>query len=106
MRLFAYRLALALGRADVDALLSELTWPQLREWIAYYELDPWGGPRGDLQAGIIASTMANIHRGRKAPLRPRDFMPQFGRRAQTQDEMVAVLTLAAQAAQRAKRWRR
>lgn len=40
-RRFLYRLALALGRHDVDELAAELTPDQLDEWAAYYQVEPW-----------------------------------------------------------------
>ena len=83
-------------------MLAEMTWTQLREWMAFYELDPWGGPRGDLQAAIVASTMANLWRQKGRAYRVADFLPTFGARRQTQSEMSSVLMMAAQAAMRAK----
>lgn len=103
MRTFAYRLALALGRLDVDAMLSELTWPQMREWLAFYQIDPWGGARGDVQAAIVSSTMANMWRGKGKPARAvADFLPTFGHLRQTQAEIGAILTMAARAARAAR----
>lgn len=54
---------------------------ELSEWMAYYELEPWGEDRGDLRAGIVASVIANVNRDpkqRRAPFEPQDFMPEFG----------------------------
>jgi len=31
-----------LGRHDVDGLLAELSSQQLAEWLAYFQLEPWG----------------------------------------------------------------
>lgn len=43
-----------------------------------YSQNPWGGWRGDLQAGIIASTFCNVMAGKNARrARPIDFMPDF-----------------------------
>lgn len=53
---------------------------QLEEWRAYYELEPWGGYRGDLQAGITASALWNIYRDRRKkqePFTPEDFVLKF-----------------------------
>lgn len=64
-------------------MLESITSTQLSEWMAYYELDPWGGERADLLAGIIASTIANCNRAKNQPaFKPKDFMPRFddGRR--------------------------
>ena len=68
------------------------------EWRALYELDPWGEERADLRAGIIASTIANVNRGKGKSFSPGDFMPEFDkpvRTLQTPQEMAAVLTMFA-----------
>jgi len=36
------RLAIACGRHDVDAMLESMTAQQFNEWIAYYQLEPYG----------------------------------------------------------------
>ena len=43
-------------------------------------MEPWGPERADLNAGIIASTVANCHRNSEAkpePFTPADFMPRY-----------------------------
>lgn len=55
-----------------------ITGPQLADWLDFYTVEPWGDTRADLRAGIVAATMANIHRDpkrRPTPFAPRDFMP-------------------------------
>ena len=48
----------------------------MAEWIAYDRIDPWDENRADLRAGIIASVIANVNRGKKTKaFTPRDFMP-------------------------------
>jgi hypothetical protein len=48
---------------------------ELVEWRAYYELEPFGQARGDLQAGIVASTVVNLFRSEDAkPVGPSDFL--------------------------------
>jgi len=48
--------------------------------MAYYQLEPFGQDRDALNAGIIASTMANIHRGKgQKTYTPTDFIPEFGK---------------------------
>tara|TARA_Y100000590_G_scaffold391489_2_gene468153 strand:+ start:3406 stop:3708 length:303 start_codon:yes stop_codon:yes gene_type:complete len=62
-----------------------VTSSELTEWFAYYQLDPWDGSRRhDLPAAIVASTVANVNRGKNSrPLQPTDFMPDFdGRHSQ------------------------
>lgn len=58
-------------------MLRNIDSKELSEWMAYYKLDPFGGERGDLQAGIVASTVANVNRDskkRRKPFEPKDFM--------------------------------
>ena len=53
---------------------------ELAEWLAYAQLEPFGEPRADLRAGIVASTIANTHRDpkvRKRPFEPQEFVPDF-----------------------------
>lgn len=48
---------------------------ELGTWAALYNIDPFDEERADLRAGIVASTLANIHRGKNTePLSPFDFM--------------------------------
>lgn len=62
----------------MDALLQSMSADIFAEWAAYYELEPWGGERGDLRAGIVASVIANTHRHKDhRPFTPHDFMPTF-----------------------------
>ena len=47
------------------------------ECMLYDQMEPFGGPRGDLQAGVIASVIANVNRDPKKktkPWSPVDFM--------------------------------
>lgn len=59
-------------------MLAQMSAAQLRGWMAYYNIEPWGEDRGDLRAGIVAATVANAFRKKGSrPMRPADFMPQF-----------------------------
>lgn len=42
-------------------------------------IEPVGGTRGDVQAAIVASTMANCHLGKGKSVKPSDFMPEWWR---------------------------
>ena len=99
---FAHRLALSLGVWDVDAMLDAMPAPVLFRWMAYAQIEPFGEERSDLRAGIIASTVANVNRGRRAPYKVSDFMPKFSSRQQTPAEMGAILFAAAAAARAGK----
>lgn len=59
----------------------------MSEWIAFAQTEPIGDVRGDLQAAIVASTVANAHRQRKKAYKVSDFMPTFERREQAPEEM-------------------
>lgn len=65
----------------VRRLLEDTTSAELTEWAAFYEMEPFGPERGDLQAGIVAATVANVNRDpkkQKKPYNAQDFMPKFG----------------------------
>ena len=56
-----------------------MTHAEFMSWLAYYRLEPWGEERADLRTGILASTVANCHAGKRSrPFEPKDFMPHFG----------------------------
>jgi hypothetical protein len=60
----------------VAELLERLDSYELTEWMAYEALEPFGEERADMRAGIIASTIANVNRGKgQKPFSPTDFMP-------------------------------
>ena len=45
-------------------LYREIDSAELVEWQAYYNLEPWGEQKADIRTGIIASTIANVNRGK------------------------------------------
>ena len=60
-RRFALRLALELGYANVDAMLREMTAQQFTEWIAYYQLEPFGTLMYDVEWATWKALYANAH---------------------------------------------
>lgn len=52
---------------------------EFAEWMAFFRVEPFGDVRGDLQAGIVASTVANVNRDpkKRRPFSPADFLPDF-----------------------------
>jgi hypothetical protein len=73
-------------------MLSEISSLQFAEWMAYSGLEPWGEERDDLRMGIIASTIANVNRGKNTkPFKPTDFMPSFEQETEEQaaERMIA-----------------
>ena len=89
-------MALALG-CTVGELLGRISSRELTEWMAYFELDPFGQERADLRSAIVASTVANTVRDPKKkqkPWLPRDFMPKFEQqREQTWQEQLAIVEM-------------
>ena len=57
-RRFAYRLALALGQPNVDAMLARIPWRQWQEWIEYHSLEPFG--QAGFRLGFAASGLGNL----------------------------------------------
>jgi len=79
----------------VKELLQKCDSLELAEWAAYNSLEPIGGKRGDLHAGIIASTIANVNRGKNTKaFSPADFMlvDREEKEEQTEDEMKALFS--------------
>lgn len=61
----------------MNELKATLTSAELTDWIAYFNLEPFGEERADLRAGIVASTIYNVNRGKGRAMHPIDFMPKF-----------------------------
>ena len=73
-------------------MLAEISSALFAEWLAYSRIEPWGEERADLRAGIVASTIANVNRGKKGKeFSPADFMPKF----ETEDEDAAAARMIA-----------
>ncbi len=70
-----FRLALAMS-LPVRELLARIGSDELTEWMAFYQLEPFGDFRADLRSAIVACTLANAHRSKEGrPFTPEDFMP-------------------------------
>jgi hypothetical protein len=94
VRRFAFRLALALGEPNPDAMLARMPNRVFKEWVAFAEVEPFGEERADMRAAIVAATIANVNRKKgKAPYKVRDFMPVFERRRQTWQEQLRVVEM-------------
>lgn len=66
-----------MGQPNPDAMLAAMTPSQLGEWLAYYEIDPWGEQRADLRAAIVATEIhraAGSRRSDGQPIEPKQFM--------------------------------
>lgn len=78
---------------SVKKAQREINSAEFAHWVAYYRIDPFGDERADLRAGIIASTVANVHATKKSQqLKPADFMPDFEPpKRQSTKEMIDVM---------------
>ena len=89
----------------VKELLSRCDSYELAEWAAYHSIEPIGGLRGDLQSGIVASTIANVNRGKNSKsYSPADFMliGNDEKEPQTEEDMKAVMMGLATRTEKAK----
>lgn len=77
----------------------------LDRWMAYYQVEPFGQARGDLQAGMICASLHNIamaKAGEVGDRSPGDYLLKFGeeeseRDAPTVEELETKLSVWAQA---------
>lgn len=65
-------MALGLG-CTVAELEERLTSRELTEWLAYWQMEPWGQWRDNWHHAMTQAMLFNIHRGRKAARGPADF---------------------------------
>lgn len=55
-----------------------MSYSELADWMIYYSIEPFPEERADLRAGIIASTLANVHRSKNGKVfKPEDFIPEY-----------------------------
>lgn len=53
---------------------------ELGEWFEFFNLEPWGWEADCFRSGIVAATVANVHRDtsrKKTPFEASDFIPGF-----------------------------
>ena len=59
----------------VKQMLARMDSFELTEWMAYSEVEPFGAERDNLHAAIVASTIANVNRGKNSKsFSPQEFM--------------------------------
>lgn len=94
-RRFAFRLALALGVWDIDALYDAMPGSVFGQWLAYDQIEPVGNVMTDVLLAQLNATMVNVYRDPKKskPVTAGAFLPQL--QAQPQ---------SSQREQRAARW--
>ncbi len=70
---------MATGRTPRE-LLACVDTPDIAEMMAFERLEPFGALADEFRLGVIASTVANVHRqGDSEPFSARDFMPALRR---------------------------
>ena len=73
--MFMFRLALALGRHDVDKLAEEMTPGQIAEWMAFWQIEPFGDEwRRTARATVM---MANVMGAKIKPDNETQFLPGY-----------------------------
>ncbi len=73
-----YRLCTVLGYPTPRHLLQHLDSRDISGWIAYYNIEPFGGLHDEHLAGVITSQLYNCHRGKdQLPSTPSDHMPNY-----------------------------
>ena len=84
----------------MEQLQREVSSRAFAEWMAFYQIEPFGEERADLRSAIIASVIANANRDPKVQRQPftvEDFMPQFDgereKHRQTPEEQIAILRM-------------
>lgn len=70
----------------VRVVLGSLSSTEIAEWMAYYQLEPWGEARADLRIGQLSAMVYNMTRPKgKREAKWQDFAYQRRRRATTDD---------------------
>ena len=68
-------MCLALGVSHPDNLT--LTTDQFDDWVVFYRRHPFGPATENWRAGLVASTIYNVNRGKRSKaLGPLDFVPR------------------------------
>lgn len=75
-RRFLYRLCLALGYPTPESLLSVIDSRQISEWMAFYEIEPFGYDRLEYGHAIVAREVRRCMGGGDEPVEA--FLPKFG----------------------------
>lgn len=95
--MFLYRLALEIGEWDVEqtvhSLASRMTIGQLRTWMAYYRIEPFG--QDWWRSARLAATVGAMWTGKYQEQVEETFMPTYREaRPQAEAEMIAELKKA------------
>jgi len=81
--------------AELDATLGS---GEFTEWLAFYELEPFGVERDNYHTALLAALIANVHRGKGKPaFKIEDFMlrdPETKKASETQRTIAQLAALA------------
>ena len=79
----------------VAELLARVSSRELTEWMAYERLTgPLGGERADHHAALVAQTVANVNRGKRARRHKlSDFLIKWHQQKQTAQDMLAIFRM-------------
>lgn len=91
MRRFAFRLCRELGVIHPDYLLSNLTSRQFAEWIAEYNIEPFGQDRSDNVVARVGAALWNQKRGKGVEPIDADVFTPKPKPPQTAEEMMWTL---------------
>lgn len=90
--MFAMKLALQVGRLDVDRMLAAMDVRQLVEWMAYDNLLPFGQDHTDFLIAQLNADVATFVS--RKPIAPTDKLPRYKKPDQSPDEILAQLRTA------------
>ena len=77
-------------------MLSRISSKELTEWLAFYELEPFGSEADYLGHAVVASVIANVNKAKgQKPFSVEDFMPKRseGSGVQTEAEMIQIASM-------------
>lgn len=69
------RLGLAVGRVDIDRMLSQIPYHEWSEWLEFLAREPIGPAAWDARIGWILAVLVQAITGQK--VNPKDFTPQW-----------------------------
>lgn len=80
---------MALGGRTIAEWQEVMSSEEFCEWIAYYEMNPFGPKRDDYQAALIAKTIAQVNAPKGKVFKLDDFMLSFKTRAAQEDRKMS-----------------
>ena len=53
-------MALRLGHVNVREMVSQISWPECLEWLAYMQAEPFGDELGNYRTALVAQAIWNV----------------------------------------------